>query len=107
VVTPLGEFVLRLTQSGRSLRGPVSVCHEAEFNIAGAIGADGTIALSGQTVGQTIMVSSAIVNETTMTGSFACTLSPVGAPKSDTTVTIVKGVLKDVSLISRDPNAVP
>src|SRR5262249_54937212 len=60
-LTPLGEFSLGLTQSGRSLSGPVSVCYAAEFKIAGAIAADGTIALSGQGLGQTIMVSSSVV----------------------------------------------
>src|SRR5262245_57412481 len=51
-VTPIGEFSLGLTQSGRSLRGSVSVCYAAEFKTAGAIAADGTIALSGQVLGQ-------------------------------------------------------
>jgi hypothetical protein len=109
LVSPLdvGEFVLGLTQSGGSLHGPVSVCYAGEFNIAGTIAADGTIALSGRVTTQTITVSSSVVNGTAMTGSFACTIVPSGGPTPGTIVTTVTGILKDVSLISRDPNAVP
>lgn len=100
-----GLFNLRVTQSDRSLRAFVYVCL-SEINAAtGSVGNDGAITLTGQDAVATyapIMLSEfhATVSGNSMTGTFACTTSPGTAYAVSMT-----GTLRDVVLVSTDPNA--
>jgi len=111
VCTPgQGELNLRVTQSDRALRASIDVCVVEISDLTGTVATDGTITLSGQVVptplhAVTLSSFQATINGTVMTGTFACTLYPNGAPSADTIS--FKGRLKDVTLFSRDQNAPP
>jgi hypothetical protein len=103
----LGGFNLRLTQSDRTLRAFIYVCGNELDPVTGMVATDGTIALSGQGVlppyePMTLSSFHATISGTSMTGTFACTvtISGLGSTYSLT------GTLKDVDRFSHDPNVI-
>ena len=97
-------FNLRLTQSDRTLQGFIYVCLNEIDGITGRVESDGTISLAGAgAVGtydpMTLMSFHSTISGTTMTGTFARTVNP-GTPYAISWT----GTLKDVVLVSRDPN---
>jgi hypothetical protein len=99
-----GGFNLRVTQSDRALRAFVFVCWGEINEAIGSVGNDGTITLTGQDAVGTwapILLSEfhATVSGNSMTGSFGCTTNPGTAFAVSMT-----GTLKDVVLVSTDPN---
>jgi hypothetical protein len=105
---PGGELFVRLTQSGASVQGFLSVCDSEADNVNGMVASDGTVTLSGRGSVPfydpiTIDTWRSTVTGTAMTGTFGCTLYPGG---STSNTVLLTGTLKNVSLVSRDPGAV-
>jgi hypothetical protein len=101
----VGDFNLRLTQSGKTLRAFIYVCGNELDPVTGMLAADGTITLSGQGAlpfydPMTLSNFQATISGTSMTGRFACTVN-FGSTSNYYSLT---GTLKGVSLSSRDPN---
>jgi hypothetical protein len=101
-----GGFNLRLTQSGRTLRAFIYVCGNEIDVVTGVLAADGTITLSGQGAvpfyePMTLSRFHATISGTSMTGTFACTVSPGGFTPNTFSMT---GWLQSVSRVSADSN---
>ena len=100
-----GPLYLRLTQSGQSVQGFLSVCGAEADQMAGTVAANGMLTFAGR--GSALFPDSitaslaSTVSGTVMTGSFVCTLNvDTSGHKIDMT-----GTLKNVTVVSRDPNA--
>ena len=100
-------FTLRVTQSDRSLQGFINVCESQIEDATGTVETDGTVLLSGQAKGNNLYPPMALsdfraaVRGTAMTGSFVCTVYASGSVPGTISMT---GTLKDVTLLSPDPN---
>lgn len=97
-----GSTYLRLVQSETAVHGFLHVCGSEADQVNGTVATNGVLTITGSgslPFNAPITASlTSTVSGTVMTGSFACVLDIGGYPFSMT------GILKDVTLFSRDPN---